>query len=233
MRVLAVGAHPDDLELLCGGTLAKFAARGDTVFMAVSTDGVGGSTTLPEAEISRIRQGEARNAAAVIGATPIWLGLPEARLYDDTPNRLRYIDLVRETRPDIIITHDPLNDYHPDHLATGQILWNIRVMVVQQNIQTAHPPTENIPDLYYMDTVAGIDFAPETYVDISETMATKRAMLGAHESQIPLMKARYGMTFLEFMELCTAFRGLQAGARFAECFRRAKTFPSSYQHALP
>ena len=49
--------------------------------------------------------------------------------YDQT--RLRYIDLVRETQPDMIITHDPAHDYHPDHLATGQILRNIRVMVVQ------------------------------------------------------------------------------------------------------
>jgi LmbE family N-acetylglucosaminyl deacetylase len=233
MRVLAVGAHPDDLELLCGGTLAKCAARGDTVFMAVSTDGGGGSTTLPEAEISRIRQGEARAAAAVIGAEPIWMALPEARLVDDAETRLRYIDLLRQTRPDVVLTHDPHNDYHPDHLATGQILWNVRVMAVQQNLPTQHPPAEVIPDLYFIDTLAGIGFAPEDYVDISETMDTKRKMLASHASQIELMKARYGMTFLEFMEICTAFRGVQAGVRYAECFRRSKTFPASYRRVLP
>src|SRR5438477_12593183 len=102
MRLLAVGAHPDDLEVLCAGTLAKCAARGDAVFMAVSTDGAGGSTTLPESEIVRIRQDEARASAAVIGARSIWLGFSERRLYDNDETRLRYIDLVRETRPDVI-----------------------------------------------------------------------------------------------------------------------------------
>jgi hypothetical protein len=70
-------------------------------------------------------------------------------------------------------------------------------------------------------------------VDISETMDTKRKMLASHASQIELMKARYGMTFIEFMEICTAFRGVQAGVRYAECFRRSKTFPASYRHMLP
>jgi LmbE family N-acetylglucosaminyl deacetylase len=233
MRILAVGAHPDDLEVLCAGTLAKCAGRGDTVFMAVSTDGAGGSTTLAESEIVRIRQGEARASTAVIGAQSIWLGYPERRLYDNDQTRLRYIDLVRETRPDVIITHDPLHDYHPDHLATGQILWNIRVMVVQQNIVTQHPPAEQIPDLYFMDTIAGINFVPQIYVDISAAFEHKRQMLAAHQSQIELMRQRYGMTFLEFMEICSAFRGLQASVRYAEAFRHSATFPAVYQNMLP
>lgn len=233
MRILAIGAHPDDLEILCAGTLARCAQRGDTVFMAVSTDGAGGSTTLPEYEISRIREAEARASAAVIGAQPVWLGYPERRLYDNDDTRQRYIELVREARPDVIITHDPVNDYHPDHLATGQILWSIRVMVVQQNIQSQHPPLEAIPDLYFMDTIAGINFAPQTYVDISAAMAAKRQMLFAHQSQLELMRERYGLTLLEFMEICSAFRGLQASVRYAEAFRQSTTFPSVFHNRLP
>ncbi len=233
MRILAVGAHPDDLEILCGGTLARYAERGDEVFMAVATDGAGGSTTLPEAEISRIRQQEARTSAATIGAQPIWLGFPERSLYDNDTTRLRFIDLVRETQADVILTHDPLHDYHPDHAATGQILWNIHLMVVQINIQTQHPPTDKIPDLYFMDTIAGINFVPQTYVDISASFERKRQMLAAHASQLELMRARYGMTLLEFMEVCSAFRGLQATCRYAEAFRHSQTFPASYRHVLP
>ncbi|MBM3802026.1 MAG: PIG-L family deacetylase [Acidimicrobiia bacterium] len=233
MRILAVGAHPDDLEILCAGTLARCAERGDTVFMAVSTDGAGGSTTLPEHEISCLRQAEACASAAVIGAQPIWLGFPERHLYDNDQTRQRYIELVRETRPDVIITHDPVNDYHPDHLATGQILRSIRVMVVQQNIQSQHPPLETVPDLHFMDTIAGINFVPQTYVDISATMALKRQMLSAHQSQLKLMQQRYGLTLLEFMEICSAFRGLQASVRYAEAFRQSTTFPAEYHSRLP
>jgi LmbE family N-acetylglucosaminyl deacetylase len=233
MRVLAVGAHPDDLEILCAGTLARYARRGDQVFMAVSTDGAGGSMDRPEAEIRQVRQAEARASAELIGAEAIWMGQTEAQLFDTAETRLRYIDLVRRTRPDVILTHDPVNDYHPDHLATGQILWSVRVMVVQPNIVTEHPPAAVIPDIYYMDTIAGINFSPQMYVDVSDTMEVKRRMLAAHASQIELMKARYDMTLLEFMEICTAFRGVQTGTRYAEAFRRAATFPANPRHLLP
>jgi LmbE family N-acetylglucosaminyl deacetylase len=233
MRILAVGAHPDDLEILCAGSLAKYAARGDRVFMAVSTNGEVGSPRLPKEEIARIREQEARTSAAIIGAELHWLGYPDEFLYDNESTRLRYIDLIRETRPDVIITHDPLHDYHPDHLTTGQILWNIRVMTTVPNIKTKHPPCEKIPALYFMDTVAGINFSPEEYVDITATIETKRRMLAAHASQAEWLKDQYNMSYIEFMEICSGFRGLQAGVRFAECFRRSVTFPTTSERLLP
>jgi LmbE family N-acetylglucosaminyl deacetylase len=84
-----------------------------------------------------------------------------------------------------------------------------------------------------MDTLAGINFMPQTYVDISATIETKRRMLAAHQSQIELMRERYGMTLLEFMEVCSAFRGLQASVRYAEAFRHSATFPAGFQTVLP
>jgi len=233
MRILAVGAHPDDLDILCAGTLAKYAQRGDQVFMAISTNGECGSSTLPKEEIARIREQEARSAAAIIGAELIWLGYPDEFLYENEATRLRYIDLVRETRPDVIITHDLQHDYHPDHLTTGQLLWNTRVMPAATNIKTKHPRWEKIPDLYFMDTIGGINFPPQEYVDISSTMEIKRKMLAEHRSQIDFMKKQYGMTLVEFMEICSAFRGLQASVRYAECFRRSVTFPANFQKVLP
>ena len=113
------------------------------------------------------------------------------------------------------------------------MMWNIRVMVVQQNIVTEHPPAEKIPDLYFMDTVAGIGFVPQIYVDISAVFEHKRQMLAAHASQLELMRQRYGMTVLEFMEICSTFRGLQASVRYAEAFRHSATFPAVYQNNLP
>src|SRR5262245_51661138 len=107
MRVLAVGAHPDDIEFLCAGTLAKYAQRGDKVTMAISTNGEVGSSTLSNDEIAKVREQEARASAAIIGAELVWLGYRDEFLYDNEETRLRYIDLVRECRPDVIITHDP------------------------------------------------------------------------------------------------------------------------------
>ena len=74
MRVLAVGAHPDDLEILCSGTLAKYAKQGHHVTMAVATNGEVGSMTLPNEEIAAVRKAEAAASAAVIGADFVWMG---------------------------------------------------------------------------------------------------------------------------------------------------------------
>lgn len=233
MRILAVGAHPDDVELQCSGTLAKYARRGDQVCIAVSTNGEAGTTTGTRQATARTRKSEAQKSAALLGAEFIWLNYHDEFLYENEAVRLRYIELLRQTRPDVVITHDPQDDYHPDHLTTGLLLWNIRVMAAATTIKTKSPPWPKIPDLYFMDTLAGINFRPQDYVDISDTIETKRQMLNQHKSQIKFMQQRYGMTMVEFMEVCSSYRGLQAGVRYAESFRRSMTYPASFERVLP
>ncbi|MBE6885651.1 MAG: hypothetical protein E7486_01775, partial [Ruminococcaceae bacterium] len=141
--------------------------------------------------------------------------------------RLKYIDVIRQFRPDIIITHDKDKDYHPDHTTTGQILWDIHVMSTIPNIKTETPPCEKLPELYYMDTTMGVDFAPEFYVDISETFETKAKMLACHKSQDGWMDYMYGVSNAEFARTLARFRGFQGGCTYAECFRKAHFFPGS------
>src|SRR5581483_1218632 len=114
MRILAVGAHPDDLEILCGGTLAKYRARGDTVVMAHASYGDKGHFVIPPDELTRIRRAEAQAAAQVIGAECVELGFADMQVENTQPGRLRVIDLLREVRPDVVFTHHP-DDYHTDH----------------------------------------------------------------------------------------------------------------------
>ena len=82
MRILAFSPHPDDVEILCAGTLAKYAAQGHEVAVAYVTDGGGGSPTLPCEEIAAIRKAEAEKSAAVLGARFIWMGIADEFLYD-------------------------------------------------------------------------------------------------------------------------------------------------------
>jgi len=98
MRVLAVGAHPDDLEMLCGGTLAKYTQQGHQVTMAVATNGEVGSMTLPKEEIAAVRKAEAEAAAAVIGADFVWMGYPDEFLFSREDTRLAFINLMRRAR---------------------------------------------------------------------------------------------------------------------------------------
>ncbi len=233
MRVLAVGAHPDDLEILCAGTLAKYAQRGDHVSMAVATNGEVGSATLPKKEIAEIRHEEAAAAAKVIGADFYWMNYPDEFLFSTEQTRLAFLDLVRQARPDAIITHAP-TDYHPDHRTTGGILWDIRVMTTVPNIKTAHPPCERIPEIFYMETLAGIDFVPQHYVDISDTFALKREMLARHKSQSAWLENQYKISYLEMIEITGRYRGLQCGVKYAEGLKSSPTWPKlSHENLLP
>lgn len=227
MRILAFGAHPDDVEFLCAGTVAKYAQAGHQVGIAIATNGEVGSPTLSKAEIAAIREKEARAAAAIVNAEFFWLGYPDEFLFNTPEVRLHFIDVIRQFRPDIIICTDKDLDYHPDHTTTGQVVWDTHVMVTVPNIQTPTPPCAKIPEIVFMDTVAGVNFQPEFYVDISAQWETKAAMIACHQSQEAWMIAQYGVSCIEYARTISRFRGFQAGCTYAECFRKPKFFPGS------
>ena len=183
MRVMAFEAHPDDIDHFCAGTLAKYAASGADIAVVVMTDGSGGSPDRPVEEIARIREAETRASAAVIGAEVFWMGYRDAFLFNGPEIRTHAIDIIRQFRPDVILTLDRDNDYHPDHLACGQIVWDTHVLVTVPNIDTGTPPCETIPEIFYMDTPAGINFVPEFYVDTTDHWEEKKRMVLCHESQ--------------------------------------------------
>src|SRR5687767_6379284 len=107
MNVLAIGCHPDDLEILCAGTLARCRRRGDRVWMASVMDGRDGSRTIPPETLARVRERELRASARVIGATVLWPGLAGRSLEDVAGARDAMLDVIREARPDLVVTHDP------------------------------------------------------------------------------------------------------------------------------
>jgi len=218
MTVLAFGAHPDDLEILCGGTLAKCAARGDEVHMAVLARGQCGSATLPPDEIAAIREQEAHTAAEVIGATLHWLGSDDLNIAYDQALRERIIDIIRIAKPDVLITHAP-NDYMEDHRAASRLVEELSMAATIPNIPTAQPPHPPMLPIYHMDTVAGIGFEPEVYVDIGDHFETKRRMLACHESQTAWLAAHDQVEVEDMMVTAARFRGFQAGVTYAEGFR--------------
>jgi len=125
MRILAIGAHPDDLELLAAGTLARYAKSGHDVAMCVLTDGDLGSDNLDGPTTARVRRAEAADAAAEIGADLHLLGEPDGFLFDSPDVRRGVVEVFRQARPDVVVTHSP-QDYHPDHRMASQIVLNCR-----------------------------------------------------------------------------------------------------------
>lgn len=233
MNILAIGAHPDDIELQCAGTLALYAAAGHKVFMAIATNGNVGSPTLSREEIAAVRYKEQQASCALIGAELIWMDFDDEWLMNDRPTRTRFIDAIRQAEPDVMFVHGP-TDYHPDHRIAGQVAEDARIPASVRLVETALPAISKIPHVFYMDNPAGVDFQPEVYVDISQVFETKRQMLLCHESQDSWMRAVYGehTSIADMMTVNAQARGLAAGAAYAEGFREVRTYPRTGSYAM-
>jgi len=218
LNVLAVGAHPDDLEILCGGTLARFAREGHEVVMCHASRGDRGSFVHPSEEVAAIRGEEARRAAEICGAGYATLALHDAEISGADPAQRRLmVDLVRETRPDLIITHHP-NDYMSDHNEISKLVFDCSFHATLPLLETGNPHHPVVTPIYYMDTLMGLGFQPTEYVDVSDVMETKAAMLEAHQSQLAWLRDHDGVDIVEQMRTASRFRGLQCGVQYAEGF---------------
>lgn len=219
LRITAIGAHPDDLEILCGGTLAKYASLGHKVVMAHLLNGDKGHYELDSEELARIRKREAEAAGRIIGAEVVSLDLPDAELFSNLETRKLVIDLIREARPDVIITHAPA-DYCSDHTVTSQLVCEASFYCAAPLFKTSKTAHDKIPPVFFMDTVAGMGFLPTEYVDISEAFQKKMEMLRRHASQLEWLKAHDDLDVLGLVETTARFRGLQCGVQYAEGFRQ-------------
>lgn len=236
-RILAIHAHPDDIEFLAAGTLALLADQGDhTIVFCTLTSGDKGTRDLSAAEISELRRGEAAAAAAVIGADYLPGGFLDQEIFSDNASRYAVVELLRKTRPDIVLTASPV-DYSPDHEATSLLVRDACFAAGSPNYRTASPAIGGIPELYLMDPLGGIDrdgnlIDPDFIVDITDKISVKRTMLEKHESQRAWLKAHHHMDdYVNQMEIWSAERGGRIGAGFGEGFRRYRghPFPQSFQ----
>lgn len=224
MRVLAIGAHPDDVELLCSGTIAKFAEQGHEVCICYACNGNKGSNVYASKELAEIRRKEAIASAEIIGAKSITMGIPDGELVLDLEARIKTIDALRQADPDLVITHSP-NDYHSDHINISKLVFEATYLANLTLWKTDFPPTTKLPYLYYMDTIAGVNFIPDEYVDISETIDIKIDMMMKMESQLGWLKDMHNCDSAEFIKTIGKFRGFQAGVEYAEAFTQQKMYP--------
>lgn len=234
MNVLGLGAHPDDLELMAGGTLRRCVLRGDTVTMACLTNGNMGHVEIGPAELSDIRKEEARRASELIGAQFEWLDFSDEWLmHEDQDARQAVVDVLRKHQPDIIITHAP-DDYHPDHRASYHLVFAASFLATVPHISSPYGPVKRVPEMYLMDTLGGLGSSPVHYVDVTDVYPLKREALEQHQSQITWMKAHSGIDFADWMRVIAEYRGLQAGVKYAEGFSHERRWPGiSTERRLP
>lgn len=227
---LAFGAHPDDVEISCAGTLKALRDAGFEIHVATMTLGDCGSKEMPPDEVRRVRRAEAENACRILGATYHYAGSQDFCVFFDDAHNRRVTALVREVAPQIVFTHAPA-DYLLDHDNTSALVRNACFVAAAPNYDCSPygkaPAIPAIPHLYYWDVMEGMDVfgkpvEPAFYVNISREIELKSEMLGAHRSQREWLRAQHGMDeYVEQMRAWGAWRGRDTGQfEFAECFRQ-------------
>jgi len=234
VRILAIHAHPDDIEFQCAGSLALLGQAGCSLTLATMTPGDCGSAELPPQDISRVRRAEAAASAAVLGADYVCLEFRDLSIVDDNEHRRRVTEALRRTRPDIVLTAPPV-DYMSDHEMTSRLVrdacFNAPIPNYTTGSQDPAAPIEDIPHLYYVDPIEGTDHAgrriqPDFIVDISATFEIKQQMLACHDSQRAWLRRQHGIDeYLERNGRWSAQRGAEIGVAFGEGFTQHKGHP--------
>lgn len=201
MRILAIGAHPDDIEAGCGGTLIKYARQGHEVFLLVMTEGGSGG----EGPIRRREQEEATGVLQV--AKLFWGGFQDTAIPLDRESIQRVESSIRETQPDFIFVHHQ-DDTHQDHR-------HLSVATI-----TATRYTRNV--LFYEGPTTR-NFSPSVFVDIDTVLERKIAALEAHASQVTKTNIE-GLTVVDIARSSAHFRGIQGRVRNAEGFVPLRLF---------
>ncbi len=240
-RVLAIHAHPDDVEFLCAGTLIRLKERGWHVTIATMTPGDGGSAEHGAAEISAIRRAEAQAAAKLLGADCLCLEFRDLSITHDNDSRRKVCEALRRARPDLVLTSAPI-DYMSDHEMTSRLVRDACFSASVPNYSTHQwdpaPILPKMPHLYYMDAIEGIDYYGNVLpygfiVDISKQFALKQDMLACHASQRNWLLRQHGMD--EYLDSCrkwSAKRGATIGAEYGEAFTQHKGHPYPHDDLL-
>lgn len=217
-RVLAVVAHPDDAELLCAGTLARARRDGAAIGIAVLCRGEKGQSREPVENLAAVRLSEMTDAADVLGAELLWGDVPDGELADVAAHRRITVDLLRRFRPSVVLAHSP-EDYHADHRAASALAESATWFACSAGHETAHPPLETSPAVWWMDTVDMLAFEPGFFVDVTQFTPVKQQMLACHQSQLRRGDDGDFSPLSELMQRQMTARGAQAGVTAAEAFR--------------
>ena len=217
-HILAISAHPDDVEFTSGGSLTHWIKEGWTVSLVVCTDGGKGSQdpTVSPTELAAIRQAEQQAAARVLGlADVIFLGYPDGELSRASDLVERLALHIRRQHPYRLVSWDPWKPYqlHPDHRAAGLAALDA-VLAAGNPHYFPHQLTDRlsphqVPEVYLYGAAE-----PDTWVDITATFRQKMAAIEAHRSQVGHLRS-----LAEQMSHCNRQYGEHSGVTYAEAFK--------------
>ncbi|MFP4546697.1 MAG: PIG-L deacetylase family protein [Fidelibacterota bacterium] len=201
-NILAIGAHPDDIEIGCGGTLVKFAKQGHHVSLFVVSDGSAGG------EIT-IRKEEQVKAAQLIPAENLfWGDYRDTEIVVNKKIIYHFETIIQKANPDFILVNNP-DDTHQDHRHLAQITISA---------------TRFIKNVLFYETPTTTNFQPNIYVKLNDQLLkNKHELLKAHYSQVN----KTNIANLSIIDVATSnaqFRGTQSRVKYAEAFKPLRFF---------
>lgn len=214
-RVMCVQPHPDDTDVAAGGTVAKLAARGVEVVYVTLTDGRLGTVdprVQPE-ELAEKRRREQEEAAGILGVKElIWLGVKDGELQPTLELRWKLVELIREFKPDVIVTPDPWLTYeaHPDHRNTGILASEAAFFAPLPHAA----PCERLQPHFVRYVAYYWTRSPNEFVDVSDHIETKLKAVKAHKSQFgenPVIE--------DILRAYMRLAGKSIGVNYAEAFK--------------
>jgi LmbE family N-acetylglucosaminyl deacetylase len=225
-RALAVFAHPDDPEVACAGTLARWVTGGCEVHLVIANAGDKGAEdpATDPAELAATRRDEAKAAAVLIGLASVrLLGYPDGALENNETLRAQLIGAVREFRPEVVIAPDPTAVFfgdgyinHHDHRVLGWAVLDVcGSMAAGPLYEPQEGPAHQVSTLLLAGTLA-----PDAWVDIGDALQTKIGALACHASRLGSEGGASAELLADVVEARAAEAGREAGLRYAEGFRR-------------
>nr|MDO8117230.1 bacillithiol biosynthesis deacetylase BshB1 [Candidatus Sigynarchaeota archaeon] len=209
--ILVIGAHPDDAEIGCGGTISHYIKAGKRVGILDCSNG----EPTPHGTIEK-RLNEALRAAEVLGLTMrVTLDMKNRYIENSIGNRVKIADVIRQSRPRIIITH-PGTDWHPDHVAVHQLVNAAKFHAKLTKTESPHAEFSPGRVVYFDHSHIKEQRRCDFLVDISESLEEKIHALQCYESQF--IENKKNMKIFEYVRERAGFLGFQVGVRYAEAF---------------
>ena len=185
LKLLILGAHPDDAEFHAGGLASLYRSHGHVVKMVSVSNGAAGHHARPPEELIPLRRAEAEAAGRVIGANyEVWK-YPDSEVQPTLDLRRQIITELRVFRPDLVLTHR-ISDYHPDHRAVGQAVQDAAYLVTVPNVLTNVPHLKTCPVILYLPDLflRPCPLRPDVVIDTADQVDTVVSMLACHASQM-------------------------------------------------
>lgn len=221
---LVVTPHPDDAEIGCGGTVAKWIAEGTAVYYVLCTNGDKGTSdpNLTSARLAEIREREQAEAADVLGVREVvYLGYPDGALEDTADFRGRLVHAIRKFKPDAVLATDPHRRgfyLHRDHRMCGIVTMDAVFPYARDRLHYPEHEKEGLQPHKAGDVLFWGTEEPDTFVDITDTIELKIESLKKHASQISSEDGDVG----DFIRASARRAGQRADVPYAESFRRIR-----------